>query len=86
MLGAPLINLSHQLIFCVMCSSGLNIFQAFTSYLKSKKADDKTKDDLLKELAALDEHLQQHVSTFHQWSWYLHGCILNASLIFFPVP
>lgn len=42
--------------------SGLNIFQAFTTYLKSKKADDKSKDDLVKELAALDEHLQKSVS------------------------
>lgn len=37
---------------------GINIFQAFTSYLKSKNADDKSKDELLKELKALNEHLQ----------------------------
>jgi hypothetical protein len=39
----------------------LNIFQAFTSYLKVKNPDDKSKDELLKELAALDEHLRAHV-------------------------
>jgi glutathione S-transferase len=37
---------------------GSNIFQAFTTYLKSKKADDPSKEELLKELAALDEHLK----------------------------
>ncbi len=42
--------------------SGLNVFQAFTSYLKVKNPDDKSKDELLKELAALDEHLRAHVS------------------------
>jgi glutathione S-transferase len=39
---------------------GLNVFQAFTSYLKVKNPDDKSKDELLKELAALDEHLRAH--------------------------
>ncbi len=43
--------------------SGLNVFQAFTSYLKVKNPDDKSKDELLKELAALDEHLRAHVRT-----------------------
>jgi glutathione S-transferase len=37
---------------------GSNIFQAFTTYLKSKNADDPSKEELLKELAALDEHLK----------------------------
>ncbi|KAG0559814.1 hypothetical protein KC19_10G131200 [Ceratodon purpureus] len=37
---------------------GANIFQAFTNYLKSKNADDPSKEELLKELAALDEHLK----------------------------
>jgi glutathione S-transferase len=37
---------------------GINIFQAFTTYLKSKNADDQSKEDLLKELAALNEHLK----------------------------
>jgi glutathione S-transferase len=37
---------------------GVNIFQAFTNYLKSQKADDPTKEELLKELEALDEHLR----------------------------
>ena len=40
---------------------GINIFQAFTSYLKSKKADDQSKEELLKELAALNEHLKTKV-------------------------
>lgn len=42
--------------------SGKSIFPSFVAYLKSKKADDKSKDDLVKELAALDEHLQKSVS------------------------
>lgn len=42
--------------------SGKSIFPSFVTYLKSKKADDKSKDDLVKELAALDEHLQKSVS------------------------
>jgi glutathione S-transferase len=37
---------------------GVNIFQAFTNYLKSKNKNDPTKGELLKELAALDEHLR----------------------------
>jgi glutathione S-transferase len=37
---------------------GVNLFQAFTSYLKSQKPDDPSKDELIKELAALDEHLR----------------------------
>jgi hypothetical protein len=42
----------------ILIGRGINIFQAFTSYLKSKKADDPTKEELLKELAALNEHLK----------------------------
>ncbi len=51
------LHVGEFLWFC----SGLNIFQAFTSYLKVKNPDDKSKDELLKELAALDEHLRAHV-------------------------
>jgi len=50
----------HVGAFLWFCS-GLNVFQAFTSYLKVKNPDDKSKDELLKELAALDEHLHAHV-------------------------
>ncbi|BBN04984.1 glutathione dehydrogenase/transferase [Marchantia polymorpha subsp. ruderalis] len=39
---------------------GENIFQCFTQYLQSKKPDDSSKGELLKELKALDEHLKQH--------------------------
>lgn len=45
----------------ILIGRGINIFQAFTSYLKSKKADDPTKEELLKELAALNEHLKTKV-------------------------
>lgn len=48
---------------------GFNIFQAFTSYLKSKKVDDQSKEELVKELAALDEHLKTKV---HRHSFFLH--------------
>ena len=40
---------------------GKKIFQAFTTYLKSKNADDQSKEELLKELAALNEHLKTKV-------------------------
>jgi hypothetical protein len=47
----------------------LNIFQAFTSYLKSKKVDNLNKEELVKELAALDEHFEtkvhKHLSFLH---------------------
>ncbi|KAG6553421.1 hypothetical protein Mapa_005156 [Marchantia paleacea] len=39
---------------------GENIFQCFTQYLQSKKPDDSSKGELLKELKALDQHLNQH--------------------------
>lgn len=42
--------------------SGKNIFPSFVTYLKSKNADDNSKENLVKELAALDEHLQKSVS------------------------
>jgi hypothetical protein len=42
--------------------SGKSIFPTFVAYLKSKEAGDKAKNDLVKELAALDEHLQKSVS------------------------
>jgi len=38
---------------------GKSIFPTFVAYLKSKEAGDKAKNDLVKELAALDEHLQK---------------------------
>ena len=40
---------------------GENVFQAFTTYLKSKNANDQSKEGLLKELSALNEHLKTKV-------------------------
>lgn len=54
---------------------GLNVFQAFTSYLKSKKADDPTKEELLKELAALDQHLRTKVHIKYEFSYFVHEFI-----------
>lgn len=42
--------------------SGKNVFPTFVTYLKSKQADDNSKENLVKELAALNEHLQKSVS------------------------
>ncbi|KAL2635103.1 hypothetical protein R1flu_006582 [Riccia fluitans] len=39
---------------------GAEIFQCFTQYLKSKKVDDSSKQQLLNELKALDQHLKEH--------------------------
>ncbi|KAL3692770.1 hypothetical protein R1sor_006421 [Riccia sorocarpa] len=39
---------------------GAQIFQVFTQYLKSKKVDDPSKQQLLDELKALDQHLKEH--------------------------
>lgn len=42
--------------------SGKNVFPTFVTYLKSKQAGDNSKENLIKELAALNEHLQKSVS------------------------
>lgn len=57
--------------------SGLNVFQAFTSYLKSKNAGDPTKEELLKELAALNEHIKTKVQTCgYVCTWMREKCNL----------
>ncbi|KAL3679044.1 hypothetical protein R1sor_022000 [Riccia sorocarpa] len=60
---------------------GAQIFQLFAEYLKSKKVEDSSKQQLLDELKALDQHLREHVSPLLLVHLSGHHLQLSRSLV-----